>query len=63
MSNTISENRLKSVCKIFQGHLCCRYIACGENGFECQKHTGLKSVIDNNIDNMISKGDNCEGLK
>ena len=63
MANNISEETLINVCKIGQGKDCCRYILSDINGFECGKHTDFKELIDNRINNMVAKGDNCEGLK
>lgn len=62
-NRSISEDTLRNVCKISQGAACCRYISCGPSGFECEKHSAFKSIIDGNINNMVAKGDNCEGLK
>ena len=62
-NRNISDDRLKKVCKIGQGAFCCRYISCDKGGFECEKHTDFGKVIDDNIDNMIAKGDNCNGLR
>lgn len=63
MSKIIPKETLKNVCKIGQGKDCCRYITCGPNGFECEKHTSLKKTLDNSVSHMVAKGDNCEGLK
>ncbi len=65
MAVTITEETLKNICKIGQGENCCRYLLCGQNGFECGKHTNLKTTLDNRVNSnlMVAKGDNCEGLK
>ena len=61
-SKTISDERLKNICKINQGANCCRYISCSKDGFECEKNSAMKNIIDSNINNMVAKGDNCKGL-
>lgn len=53
---------VKTICKIGQGALCCRYLTVGRNGFNCEKHTALKNVLDARIEVMVAKGDNCEGV-
>ena len=63
MTKNISNETLKNVCKIGQGANCCRYILCGQNGFECGKLTKLKESIDKRVNIMTAKGDNCKGLE
>ena len=64
MSNLIPDSMLKDTCLIGQGVDCCRYIACGVNGFECAKHDeSLKDALDANVTLMTAKSDNCNGLK
>lgn len=58
----IPSETLKNVCKIGQGKDCCRYILFTSSGFECGKSTSLKETIDEGVDKMIAKGDNCKGL-
>ena len=57
--------KVKQICKIGQGAACCRYLACGSNGFECLKLIPTaKSHIDFKADikqDMTAIGDNCEG--
>ena len=60
--NSIPSEMLKNTCKIGQGEACCRYITCSQNGFECEKKSALKGVIDSRVLYMTAKGDNCEGL-
>lgn len=61
---SISDKQLQDVCKIKQEGAC-RYITCGANGFECEKHGSLAKEIDSRVAlglfNAI--GDNCEGLQ
>lgn len=63
MGYDIPDDTLKNICKIGQGKDCCRYILCDPNGFSCGKHTALKETINENVNKMTAKGDNCEGLK
>jgi hypothetical protein len=51
-----------TVCKIGQGSECCRYLTCGAQGFNCEKHTSLAWTIDGRVDQMTAKGDNCGGV-
>lgn len=53
---------IKTVCKVGQGALCCRYLGVGLNGYQCDKHSPLRVVIDARADYMVSKGDNCPGF-
>lgn len=59
--------KAKEVCKIGQGAACCRYFACGSNGFTCLKLVSTaKAAIDFKADikqDMTAIGDNCEGEK
>lgn len=59
----IPKDCLVLVCKIGQKEKCCRYILAGKDGFECGKNTCYKDLIDNQINSMVAKGDNCNGLK
>lgn len=54
---------IKEVCKIGQGHQCCRYLVMGGKGFECAKHTELKMLLDTRVatETITARGDNCEG--
>lgn len=58
----LSEH-VKNVCKIGQGHDCCRYLVMGAQGFECTKGTSLQVVLDARVYNntITAQGDNCEG--
>jgi hypothetical protein len=51
------------VCKIGQGHDCCRFLTMGRD-FECAKHTSLRTLLDNRVAerSMTARGDNCEGV-
>lgn len=59
----IPDDHLEKVCKIGQSG-CCRYVALGPNGFECEKHGSLKKVLDDRVaeGQMRAVGDNCKGL-
>ena len=56
---------VKETCRIGEGKDCCRYLACGPDGFECLKHTSLKTQLDVRVlqNNISAQGDNCEGIK
>jgi predicted AAA+ superfamily ATPase len=61
---TFTDERLQNICRIGQGHACCRYLLAGSKGFECGKHSVFKSLLDKRVANeeMVARGDNCEGL-
>lgn len=56
---------VKGTCKIGQGAECCRYLVCGAKGFECVKHTEMRTYLDNRVatQTMNARGDNCEGKR
>ena len=58
----LSEH-VKNVCKIGQGHDCCRYLVMGREGFECAKGTSLQPHLDTRVmtETITARGDNCEG--
>lgn len=58
----LDMEHVKDVCKIGQGHNCCRYLICGANGFQCEKLGPLKGVIDRKVQYMSAQSDNCEGV-
>lgn len=51
------------VCKMGQGHDCCRYLVVSTD-FACAKMTTLKATIDARAaaGTMTARGDNCPGL-
>lgn len=51
---------VRDVCRIGQGAECCKYLVCGEEGFECGKVSEFKEIIDAKTD-MVAGSDNCEG--
>ena len=57
------KDHVKNVCKMGQRNECCRYLTIGSGGFECAKHTSLKSVLDIRVatETIVARGDNCEG--
>lgn len=63
MKRVIERNYVDSVCKIGQGHSCCRYLVCSKDGFECEKFSSLKSLLDKRVEDktMTARGDNCKG--
>lgn len=57
-------DHVKDVCKIGQGHDCCRYLVVAPGGFECGKlEPPVKYVLDRRVRNeqITARGDNCEG--
>jgi len=54
---------VKTICKIGQGHECCRYLVMGASGFECAKLTSLRRNLDLRVFNKTihARGDNCDG--
>lgn len=58
----IPPDHVTDVCKIGQGHDCCRYLVVGPGGFECAKLTSMKLTLDARGDSMTARGDNCPGL-
>ena len=60
---TINDEKLKAVCKIGAGKECCRYLACGADGFECLKNTSAAKLLDKRVeaDTITAQGDNCVG--
>jgi hypothetical protein len=56
---------IKSVCRIGEGALCCRYLTMRPDGWSCEKHTSLKSVLDARVaaGTFTARGDNCEGQR
>lgn len=57
------NEHIKNVCKIGQGHDCCRYLMMGAGGFECAKHSSLQALLDSRVEmkTIVARGDNCEG--
>ena len=54
---------VRDVCRIGQGHACCRYLIVGPAGFCCEKGGALATVIDARVfaEMMTARGDNCDG--
>ena len=59
----IPEDRLKKICKIGTPDTC-RFIACGPNGFTCEKHGDLAELINERArtKQMRARGDHCDGV-
>lgn len=57
------KEHVKSVCKIGQGHDCCRYLTMAPLGWSCEKRGALKKYLDMRVATagMVARGDNCEG--
>jgi hypothetical protein len=61
----IPEDYVKTICKIGQGALCCRYIVGGPQGLECAKHEPeLAAQINRRVaaGAFTARGDNCDGI-
>ncbi len=54
---------IRTVCKVGQGSSCCKYLGIGSNGYQCEKHSPLRAVIDAREDIMVAKADNCDGFE
>ena len=63
MNTTIERKHVDTICKIGQGAACCRYLACGGNGFECLKHSEHMKYLDKRAaaKDMHAQSDNCPG--
>ena len=60
----MKEDCIKNICKIGQGKECCRYLACGPNGFECTKHTSIGRLLDSRVESgtLNAQGNNSFGV-
>lgn len=61
----IPEDMRDNVCKMGQGHDCCRYMVVSGDGISCAKNSQFHKTIDQRValEKMTARGDNCEGLK
>ena len=61
----MDKEKAINICKMGQGHDCCRYLGAGMKGLECLKLTELKHFLDNRVleGTINARGDNCEGEK
>lgn len=57
-----TDEHRASVCKIGQRAACCRYLTMGPDGWDCEKQTSLRHVLDARVAQMTAQGDNCEGV-
>ena len=59
----IPQQHVDKVCKVGKGHDCCRYITMGPEGWNCEKHSSLKALLDGRVAalSMNARGDNCSG--
>lgn len=56
------NKHIKEVCKVGQGHKCCRYLVVGSDGFECTRMTVQgKAIMDARVLSMTARADNCKG--
>lgn len=57
---------IRTVCRIGQMELCCKYLMARGKGFECGKYgPSMKAVIDKAWaeHEHVAQGDNCEGVE
>ncbi len=61
----MKKGKAIEICKLGQGAECCRYLACGREGFHCLKLTEHKKYLDDRVkaNTMHAQADNCEGEK
>lgn len=54
----------QTVCRIGQGHDCCRYLTMGRNNWSCEKKSEMKQTIDLKVllGQFTARADNCDGL-
>jgi len=57
-----TDEHRATVCRIGQGSECCRYLTVGADGFACERRTSMRYAIDHRASEMISQGDNCDGV-
>jgi hypothetical protein len=66
MTTITNQEYFKEVCRIGQGHACCRYLAVrGGDGFVCAKlDQSMKQYLDQRVadQDMVARGDNCPGF-
>lgn len=55
---------VRSVCKVGQGHACCRYLTMAPDGWSCEKLTATGRYLDSRVaaETIVARGDNCDGL-
>lgn len=60
----LSSEQLINMCKYRQGAGCCRYIYFprDKKEFYVKKIPEMQQKLDKEVENMISKGNNCPGL-
>ena len=65
LTNPLKKEYCMQICKIGQGNSCCRYLVGSPKGFECAKHTSIRSNLDRRVANntIVAQGDNCDGVK
>jgi hypothetical protein len=61
----IDNDKVKNICKYNQNKLSCRYLLRINNNFICGKNTLINKTFDDLVKKkqMVSEGDNCEGIK
>lgn len=64
MNRLIPIEHVQLICKIGQGHECCRYLLGSPEGFECGKGGEFAAHIDARVakNETVAQGDNCDGI-
>lgn len=57
------DSHVIRTCKMGAGKACCRYLAFGQDGFQCLKHSTMRDYIDERVakNTTVAQGDNCPG--
>lgn len=58
-----TDDEAINLCKMGQGHDCCRYLAVDGKGWSCLKLTSTAVYIDQRVkaETMTARADNCPG--
>ena len=49
----MEKDHIENVCKLGEGHDCCRYLIIGSDGFQCAKQRTLRSTLDEKVANKL----------
>lgn len=62
---TMTDDYVKSACKLGCGKYCCRYLAMDADGWDCLKLTPMRKMLDERVrlGTIRATGDNCVGVK
>jgi len=55
----------RTICAIGQGAGCCRYLTMAQDGWCCEKFSGIAGLLNEraSLGQMTARGDNCAGRK